>query len=283
MQRGIALGVPAFTVAVGAGLCHEFYRVAHAPLPRFEDNDPSGVYGSGDGPPVRVDVLGDSSVTAPGLDHGQLSWVALACDSMNARVDLRSRARGGSRVADVLESQIDGVLEDPPEVAIVSVGANDVLHGTPARSYRRDLVECLDSLRSVCDVVTLGVGDLSVIPRLSYTLRLLVARRSATFDRLHEDICSDLRRVTRVSVRELADPFFAGGPPELFTADLFHPNEVGHRIWAACFERSLRVVLEGPESCARNHGTERTWCRSTGSAAAVLGETGVIDLRTVGC
>ncbi|MEZ5270489.1 MAG: GDSL-type esterase/lipase family protein [Microthrixaceae bacterium] len=257
MQRGIALGVPAFTVAVGAGLCHEFYRVAHAPLPRFEDNDPSGVYGSGDGPPVRVDVLGDSSVTAPGLDHGQLSWVALACDSMNARVELRSRARGGSRVADVLESQIDGVLEDPPEVAIVSVGANDVLHGTPARSYRRDLVECLDSLRSVCDVVTLGVGDLSVIPRLSYTLRLLVARRSATFDRLHEDICSIsgappgcrseslpilLRRRPTGTLHRRSVPPQRGGPQDL--GSLF-------RTESSSSSRGTRIVC--PEPWGRAH------------------------------
>lgn len=271
VQRGIALGVPALTVALGAGLYHEVHRVAHAPLPTFDDNDPSGTYGDPLGDAVRVAVLGDSSVTAPGLAHGRFSWVALACDSLDARIHLRSLARGGARLADLLEHQVPALLEDPPDVVIAVGGANDVMHATPVRTFRRQLGELLDQLSEASQVVSLGIGDLSVIPRLPPTLRGLVARRSATMDRVHREVCDQRSDVVRVSVRDLADPFFAGTPSGLFTADAFHPNEVGHRIWASCFERPLREAIG------------RTRQASVRSGSAVGDGGACIDLRAGRC
>lgn len=231
-------------MVLGAGLVHEVHKVAHAPLPHFEDNDPSGVYGDPLGATVQVTVLGDSSVTAPGLASGRLSWIALACDSMDSRIELRSLAKGGSRVADVLTAQLPALLEDPPEVAVLAIGSNDVMHATPTRVFRRRLGEVLDALSSVCAVVTVGVGDLSVIPRLTPALRGLAARRSATIDRIHAQECDRRTDVVRVDVRRSADPFFASAGPGLFTADAFHPNEVGHHIWAGCFTEPLRCAIE---------------------------------------
>lgn len=243
VQRGIALGVPGLALAATAGLVAQVRRVANAPLPHFPDGDPSGRYGSTTGKPVRVDVLGDSSVTGPGLDDGAHSWIAQLSDMLPWSVDLRSHAVGGSRVRDVLLRQAPRTLIDPPDLYVLAVGANDALHATPARRFARDLEALLELLRAVAPVVTLGIGDLSVIPRLPPTLRPLVARRSSSVDRLHAAVVAGRDRVMRVPVSQLSDPHFRSGGRELFVADLFHPNRHGHALWAQLFEPFVREAV----------------------------------------
>lgn len=244
MRRGIVLGVPGMVLATGAGLWVETQRVANAPLPRYEDLDPSGVYGQPGAEPLTVAVLGDSSVTAPGLSSGSQSWIARSVDRLPVHCTLRSHARGGSRVRDVLEAQCDEAVDAGADVFVVAVGANDVMHATPLRSFRRDLAEVLDLLGECAPVVSLGIGDLSVIPRLPPTLRPLVRWRSAAMDAAHRAVVEGLPGVVRVPVHEVADPLFANPPEDIFTADRFHPNEVGHAIWAQSFEPFLAEVLD---------------------------------------
>jgi len=129
-------------------------------------------------------------------------------------------------------------------VIVVAVGANDAFHATPGWQYRRDTEALLEVLRAAAPVVSLGVGDLSVIPRLPLALRPLVAWRSAFIDRLHAEVTDGLEGVTRVPVPELSDPHFADAGPEWWTPDLFHPSMIGHRLWADLFEPYLHAVVD---------------------------------------
>ena len=111
-----------------------------------------------------------------------------------------------------MEQQLPPVLEDPPDLVVVAVGANDVLHATPApvptrASWTRSW---FDRLRGVAPVVALGIGDLSVIPRLPLNFQPVVARRSAIIDRAHKLVVADQDAVARVPVGRLSDPQFRG-------------------------------------------------------------------------
>jgi lysophospholipase L1-like esterase len=141
MKRGIALGVPGVALATAGGLLVQVRQATNAPLPRFEDLDPSGTYGDPAATPVRISVLGDSSMTGPGLELGEQIWVAQLAHMLPWSVTLTSHAKGGSRVRDVLERQVDRALDQPPDVFVLSVGANDAMHATPLRiaSRRRPL------------------------------------------------------------------------------------------------------------------------------------------------
>lgn len=246
MNRGIALGVPGVALATAGGLWAQVHHTAHAPLPRFGDLDPSGRYGSGEGSPVRLTVLGDSSVTGPGLEQGQDVWIAQLADRLPWPVELTSVARGGSRIRDVLDHQIGAAIDSRPHAVVMAVGANDAIHGTPARTFHRQLGQALDQLAALAPVVSLGIGDLSVIPRLPLTLRPVVAHRAAVIDRTHALAVADRERVLRVPVRKLSDPHFRRWGRALFADDLFHPNHHGHRIWSELFLPYVhRAVLDG--------------------------------------
>ncbi len=230
-------------LATAGSVWVQAHRVAHAPLPHFEDLDPSGRYGDGPGAPLHVVVLGDSSVTGPGLDDRRDIWISRVAASLSCQVELTSVARGGSRVRDVLTHQLPNALELRPDLFVVSVGANDAMHGTPTPLVRRQLHALLGALESVAPVVALGVGDLSVIPRLPRSLRPVVAMRSAAIDRAQRSVARAHPSVVRVPVPELSDPHFRVGGAELFSPDLFHPNAEGHRLWSALFTPFVLAAL----------------------------------------
>lgn len=243
MHRGITLAVPGVALATAGGLLAQVHHTANAPLPHFGDLDVSGRYGPPGGEQVRVTVLGDSSMTGPGLRLGRDVWIAQLADSLPWRVELMGRARGGSRVRDVLDHQLSAALDDAPHLFVLSIGANDATHGTPARIYADRLAHVLDALCAVAPVVTLGVGDLSIIPRIPCNLRPLVAHRSRAIDRAHALVCVDRDHVARVPVGKLSDPHFRHRRTELFAADMFHPNHDGHRLWADLFRPAVMDAL----------------------------------------
>ena len=245
MRRGIALGVPGSALVAGVALWAQVRRVSSAPLPHFEDGDPSGRYGDRSAPTIRISVLGDSTITGPGLAAPDQVWVARVADRLHRHVDLRSFAKGGSRVRDVLRDQAPRAVAHPPELFVLAVGANDVLHGTPGPAFRRDLAGVLELLRDVAPVVTCGIGDLSMVPRLPRSLKPIVARRCAALDRIHHRVTHDMHGVVRVPVAELADPFFRDATEHVWADDRFHPNHVGHAIWADAFGPSIRDAVDG--------------------------------------
>ncbi|MEA2010378.1 MAG: hypothetical protein U9N78_06720, partial [Actinomycetota bacterium] len=86
-------------LAVGGVLAAQMVQTIQRPdLESFTDQDPSGVFGDSDAPPLRMIVLGDSTVTAPGVDPLDACWARRTAlfFSDRHRVDLVSVAVGGS-------------------------------------------------------------------------------------------------------------------------------------------------------------------------------------------
>ncbi len=245
MRREVAIGVPSLALATAGGLWVQALHTANASLPRFADLSASGIYGRAQGESVRITVLGDSSLTGPGLQMGSEIWIAQLVDQLPFRVDLRSYAKGGSRVRDVLLHQAADAALTQPDLFVVAVGSNDALHATSTRLFKRDLEALLSLLCHIAPVMSLGVSDLSLIPRVPRTLRSLIAYRSATIDHIHTQVADGVSKVTRVPVRELSEARVKSCTTELFAADRFHPNRLGHATWAEMFEPYLLQALRG--------------------------------------
>jgi lysophospholipase L1-like esterase len=247
VRREVVLGVPGLALMAAGGLWAQAQRAAHAPLPQFEDLDASGCYGSGAdhaADPLHIVVLGDSTLTGPGLLHGSQVWIALVADRLGPRVALHSHARGGARVGDVRRGQLAAAVEHPADLFVVSVGANDAIHGSSARRYRRDLTELFDGLRAHAPVASTGIGDMGMIPRIPAALRPLLSRRCRAIDEVHAAVC-DRAGVLRIPVAEVSDPHFRAAGSGLFAGDLFHPNADGHATWAQLFEPWIHQALRG--------------------------------------
>ena len=181
--RGAAVAVP----AVVGSLWVQAHRAAHAQLPEFDDLDLTGYYGTArdvTADPLRVAVVGDSTLTGPGLGHAREVFVAEAAGRLDSFLHLSGHAIGGSKIADVLMRQLPAVLDERPDLVVVSVGANDAVHSTPLSQFERDFRAVVGALdRARIHTVICGLIDLSVIPRVPVALKSLLGLRGAAYER----------------------------------------------------------------------------------------------------
>jgi lysophospholipase L1-like esterase len=235
-----------------AGFAIVMVEAAYAvlrPAPALEEFDPSGEFGDPSQPTLKVAVLGDSSVTAPGVSGPHEIWVSRVCHRLAERrhVDLRSFAVGGSRARDVIENQLEPALEFGPDLVFVSVGANDAIKGVSLHRFAADLERLVGALaESGATVVQSGVGVLGTIPRLHPPLSNLMSRRARRFDRVHWQVAA--RHETAVVDQRSDDPALWNNDPSLWAADLFHVSGAGHARWAETTWRTIEPLLGGDES-----------------------------------
>jgi lysophospholipase L1-like esterase len=242
VPRLLIRGATAGAVVLGA---EALYAILH-PAPRQEEFDPSGAFGDPSNPPYRVTVLGDSSVTAPGVAGPEQIWVSLVCSRMaeDRYVTLKSFAVSGSRAEDLLRDQLGPAIETRPDLMLVSVGANDCIHGVPLRIFEARLDELVGKLMETGALVVLsGVGDIGPIPRLKPPLRNLMSRRSERFNRAHERVAE--RHGAHVVPHRRDDPAIWYSDPGLWSEDQFHVSAAGHKRWADSTWRTLQPLLDG--------------------------------------
>lgn len=214
------------------------------PVPILEQFDPSGEFGDPDAPTMRVAVLGDSSVTAPGVTGPHEIWVSLICARLaeTRHVVLQSYAVGGSMAHDVMANQLDDAQVFEPDLVFVSVGANDVLKGVPIRRFEANLDDLIGRLAATgATVVQSGVGHLGTIPRLHPPLSSILARRAVRFDRVHWRIAA--KHGSTVVDQRSDDARIWRKDRSLWAEDLFHVSPAGHARWAETTWRSVGPLV----------------------------------------
>lgn len=247
-MAGIA-GVPLAAMAAVGTVAAQMWRVGHSKFPSFCDLDPDGEFGPDAEPEVCLALLGDSTVTGPGLDSCDDLWARHVARRLarDRRVRVRSLAVGGSRVRDVLDRQLGAALAVRPDLAIVSVGANDATHGTRVGRFEADLDAIAEAFGDAgIRVVLAGIGDLGNIPRLAFPLKMLASKRGRSFDRAHARVAARHDHVVKVPIADLTDAAFRDRG--VFGPDLFHPNALGHAAWA---EAAYPFVADALGRCVR--------------------------------
>lgn len=234
-------------VLVGAALLglEAAYAVLR-PSPDLQEFDPSKDFGNGEDPPLRISVLGDSSVTAPGVDGPEEIWVSHVCNRLaeTRHVAMKSFAVGGALARDLVDKQLEPAIAFDPDLVFVSVGANDAIKGVPLKRFERDLDFLICELTATgAVVVQSGVGDLGTIPRLYPPLRNLISRRAWVFDRAHWAIAE--RHGSAVVDQRSDDLDVWYEDRSLWAADLFHVSARGHERWANMVWQTLDPLLNG--------------------------------------
>ncbi len=143
--RATLVGVGALATTLAA-------EVMAARRHRFVPSEPpleiSGTVGPEDGDPLTLVVLGDSSVAGVGADAAEdtLTYGVAKALSDQYRVSLHALGVSGSRLSDVVTTQLPQLDGLDADIVLVCVGTNDVTHGTTVREARRQLRLLVDGL-----------------------------------------------------------------------------------------------------------------------------------------
>ena len=230
-------------------------------LPTLENQNPSGTFGDPDAPPLRLVLLGDSSVTSPGvvpLDHSWPRQMAMHL-AENYYVDLVSVAEGGSKSRDVLNVQVAAALAAEPDIVYVAAGSNDALRGTPVARFEREFGEVVDQLCSAAPVVGIsGIGDLGTIPRLPILAQGIVRVRARAIDSAIARVAGRHSNAIKSNAWDVMSSF--ADDPEMYGDDLFHASAKGHlafaRVGLSMADRLLEIY---EDSIASNDTKAFSW------------------------
>ena len=243
-KRALAL-IPAVPALGAAAILTLVMRAAHrSDLPTFPNQDASGTFGDPSLPCLRIVCIGDSSLTGPGLKSIDSLFIRRIARSYSDRhhVELISLAVGGSKATDVIEGQLDDAVNLAPDIAVVSVGANDAMRGVYLPRYREQVDHILRRLGETAGAIFIvGMGDLGTIPRLPDPMRNFLARRSRIFNEAAGEAAVAHPLAVKVYTRGRMSTAFEG-ELSMFAADQFHASDEGHRIFAEEAEPAFRTA-----------------------------------------
>jgi lysophospholipase L1-like esterase len=246
--RGLALGAGSVGGLSGAayGLLNGQSKRARTLIGKSTDlpRNADGVYlPDGSGPvteePADVlafAVLGDSLAAGLGAEtDDKLPGVRLAkglAEEGGRPVRLTTHAISGSRTSD-LDEQIDVALINPPNLALVIVGGNDVTTRMRVGTSAALLARQVRRLTEAGTTVVVGTcPDLDIVEPIPQPLRTIASRWGLALARAQR------RELDRIGVRSvssaaLLSPEFRQRPDELFSGDRFHPNGAGYELAAS--------------------------------------------------
>ncbi|MDA2808800.1 SGNH/GDSL hydrolase family protein [Nocardiopsis suaedae] len=214
-----------------------------------------GVYGGGTGPPIEFAILGDSTAAGFALTDGPQTPGALLAagisEAAHRPVRLRSTAKVGATSADLVRQagRLDG---PPPDLAVVFIGANDVIHRVRPADAVHHLQSVVRALHAQgAAVVVATCPDLGSVRPIGQPLRA-VARRASRQLAAAQTIAVVEEGGRTVSLTDLLADDFSARPEEMFGPDRFHPSARGYAhaatavLPSACAALGLLAELETP-------------------------------------
>ena len=233
-------------------LIAQVLRAAHRnDIPSLQDQDPSGVFGDPSLPQLRIVVLGDSTVTAPGVIPLSAAWPQRVGHHLSDRfhVELHSVAVGGSKARDVLLNQLNPAIRFRPDLAMISVGANDALRGTSIARFEAEYTLILERLLETTPLVVAGgVGDLGTVFRLPTLARAIGRVRGRAINSAIRRVAYGRPGVIKTETWGGHWRGFEDEPDRYFGADQFHASAEGHGLFGAAACPAADHILSLPEA-----------------------------------
>jgi lysophospholipase L1-like esterase len=221
-------------------------RIVGSPLDGAPDDD--GTYGYGPGEPVRLVMLGDSTAAGMGATHREQTIGAIIAHGVAALsgrpVELTNVAVVGAESPQLGEQVVRALEQVPhPDVAVISIGANDVTHRNDRTAAVRHLEMAVSRLRETgAEVVVATCPDLGAVEPLAQPLKLL-ARRWSRDLAAAQTVAVVEAGGRAVSVGNLLGPSFRSEPKVMFSEDRFHPSPAGYARVAAALLPSVVAAL----------------------------------------
>lgn len=205
-----------------------------------------------EGTPLRLTMMGDSLAVGHGSgDPAQTIGVALAtglAEAARRPVRLDNVAQVGAESTGLLvQLAVVRTFSPPPDVALIIVGANDVMHLRPLAATLPPLRTTIKALRRMrARVVVASCPDLGTVRSFFEPLRLFahwLSRLLAT----SQTIVALRAGARTVSLADGLGPLFRRDPGSMFSSlDHLHPSGLGYVRTAEVLMPSVRAAAGYP-------------------------------------
>jgi lysophospholipase L1-like esterase len=197
---------------------------------------------------VRLAMLGDSVAAGRGASRRTETAGARLAHRLRdegATVTTRVFAVPGARSA-ALGAQAELAARWRPTVAVIIIGANDLVHHTHAGRAARQLGEAVRRLRDVgTEVVVAPAPDLSALP--DTPPGLVPVLRAASMLLRDSQIIAARAAGAHVADRDHATARAFAADRSLFCADRFHPSSAGYAMIADALHPAVVAALAARE------------------------------------
>ncbi len=227
---GIAVGGFAGLVAVELVLLSR--REYLPPDPGYRIDTRVGPAG---GRPIRLAVLGDSTVAGVGAPTEAESLPVQIAERVamatGRPVEVTGFGESGARTATVLDRQLP-LLVDGWDAIVLVVGSNDATHATSWPRFRKDVETMLRRARlHAITVVLAGTPRFHVNAIIPEPLRTMLDRYAKVLRGEQRAAVEAVAGTRFVDLAAEASPRFLD-TPEATSSDGFHPSPVGYGFWA---------------------------------------------------
>lgn len=199
----------------------------------------------GEGGPLRLLVVGDSSAASVGVGATDKGLAAVLSGLIARRtglaVEWRAAGSNSATAGQVRDFVVPNLAPEPWTHIVVSIGTNDAKNFHTMRRFKREfggLVYALKAKWPEARIVWSPVVDMRLVPAMPGALGRILEIRAALVNRLGTRLCLERGAVPAVRLPILD----AAG----FSTDGFHASESGYAYWA---EHLLPFVV-GPEFAA---------------------------------
>ena len=197
---------------------------------------------TGEGPPLRILIVGDSSAAGVGVSTQDeaLTGQLVRRLSRDHTVHWHLAARCGATALSV-QALLDQVPRQRFDIAVTALGVNDAKNGVSLaawRSRKAALFMRLAEEFGVRMVCASGMPPVRDFPLLPSPLRWALAERARIFDLEHRALLRDIPFVR-----------YLEGPPRLDPAEMaidgFHPGPAIYADWGRRTEALIRAEWPG--------------------------------------
>lgn len=183
----------------------------------------------GDGPPLRLLILGDSAAAGVGAKTqtqaltGQLTSHLAPHHSVTWRLAARCGATTKTTLA-----RLRDLPPEPYDVVLLAVGINDAKNGVPQDSFRDTYAAILHDLRirhNARLILCSALPPVSDFPTVPEPLRSVMGARAALFDAILQQVVADAPNADYLAFDMPRDP-------ALLATDGLHPGAPLYTLWA---------------------------------------------------
>lgn len=230
------LALPVY-VWQGLGVRRRTRRMAPPPNSAIRDF-------AGDGKPLRLLVIGDSSAAGVGVDSIDKCFAGLlprfVSEQTGRPVTVRIAGMNSATSDQIRDHVVPHIEPRDFNYIALNIGTNDAKNFHSRRRFKRDFGTLLYALRARFPSATIiwsGVLDMKDVPALPSPLNRVLGVRSRLIDHMGRVLCHERGALAPAPEWRAI--------PENFSADGFHASEAGYREWAENLARYIAELESG--------------------------------------